>query len=212
MAGTGGAGGRGLSSGAVLGSPDSISLLMEETTDFGVVIQRVGGDVLGGIGTVVSGISGIGVVVCGFIGGIGGVLGGIGAVVWGILGTGVVVWSFIGGIGVILGGLGAIVGGILGIGGVVFGFIGGIGVVLRGNGVLVWGMWGSIGSTNGIIGGMVEGRGVALGGIDVVVLGCPGFSWCLSGWMKVSQVTASGPPTCVVVIRQLCRKLTGSSG
>lgn len=77
---------------------------------------------------------------------------------------------------------------------------------------------GGIDGVIGGIGGVVEDISVALGGTDDVtggtdeVFGAPGLSWCLSRWMKVSQLTFSGPPSCLIVIRQLCRKLTGSSG
>lgn len=131
---------------------------------------------------------------------------GFGVEVWGIE---CVVWGFIGDIFVIFG-VTESIGGVSGfdsiigdIGGVVWGIEElneGMGVVLAGNDAVVWGF----GKVN-------VGMGVVLGGTDAVVGGLS-LSRRLSGWMKVSQLTFSGPPISLVIIRQLCRKLTGSSG
>lgn len=98
--------------------------------------------------------------------------------------------------------IGGIRGGIWGIGAFVEGMsnvLAVIGGVVGRTGADVWGFCGFIGGSD------------CKGSTDVV-LGGPEISWFLSGWMKVSQVMASGPPSCLAVIRQLCRKLMGSSG
>lgn len=122
-------------------------------------------------------------------------------------------WGFIGGTDGVIVGTDGLLGDIDGIKGRIGALICGIGCVKEGMSVVlgvidgvvggiwdgVWGVWGFIEGSDG------------MGGIDIV-LGDPGLSWRFSGRMKVSQTTAPGPPSCLVVIRQLCRKLTGSSG
>lgn len=212
----GGAEGRSLGSGAVWGVPDGVLLLMEETWS----VSWGKTDVLG----LMEGICGPECVseATVDVGGIGGMIRGVGGDVWGFGG---VVWGFIGGKDVVMGGIKATIGGIRG---VIWGIGGveGISVVLQSIDGVVGFAWDFIGGSNGVVGidvvlggiaGVIGGIGGVVEGIDVLggtdaALGGPGLSWCLSRWMKVSQVTASGPPSCLVLIRQLCRKLTGSSG
>lgn len=125
--------------------------------------------------------------------------GGIGCTVLAVCGTADVNWGSIGGTDVVLDGADGVIGAI---GGVICSF----GGVVKSLGSGVWDVWGFIGGSDsfGGPGDVLVGPGVELGGL--------GLSWCLSRRMKVSHVTASGPPSCVVVIRQLCRKLTGSPG
>lgn len=127
----------------------------------------------------------LGGAICGLIGGISVVFGGIGPVIGGIGDVGWDVWGFIGGTDGAIGGR------------VVLGVIDG---VVHG----IWGLGGGVCVVWGFLGGS-DGTGN-------VVLGGPGLNWFLSRVMKASHVTASGPPSCLVLIRQLCRKLTGSSG
>lgn len=130
---------------------------------------------------------------------VGGIIQGIGCTVWAICGTAGVNWGSIGGTDVVLDGADGVIGAT---GGVVCGD----GGVVKSLGSGAWGVCGFIGGSDSLggPGDVLQGPGVELGELEL--------SWCLSRRMKVSHVTASGPPSCVVVVRQLCRKLTGSTG
>lgn len=65
------------------------------------------------------------------------------------------------------------------------------------------------GDIDGGIGDINEGIRLVFRGTEGVVRVHP---LSLLWWMKVFEVITPGPPSCRVVLRQLCRKLMGSSG